>query len=53
VGIEVEVERMVGKWKLSQNKEERDRVGAAEALRSRGDAETSEAMLGAGGPRPA
>ncbi len=25
VGIEVEVTRMVGKWKLSQNKEERDR----------------------------
>jgi transcriptional regulator len=57
VGLEVEVERMVGKWKLSQNKEERDRVHAAETLRARGEAETSAAMLDAGAlpdqpPRP-
>lgn len=45
VGIEIEIERMVGKWKLSQNKETRDRVNAAEALRDRGDALTSGAML--------
>ncbi len=47
VGIEVEIERLVGKWKLSQNKDERDRAGAAEALRSRGDAQTSDAMQAA------
>lgn len=46
VGIEVEVTRMVGKWKLSQNKEERDRVGAAEALRERGQDGIAAAMLG-------
>ena len=45
VGIEVEVARMVGKWKLSQNKEERDRLGAGEELRKRGEAVISKAML--------
>jgi transcriptional regulator len=47
VGIEVEVTRMVGKWKLSQNKEERDRVSAADELRKRGEERLSAAMLGA------
>ena len=46
VGIEVEVAAMAGKWKLSQNKEDRDRVGAAEALRARGEHAISTAMLG-------
>lgn len=46
VGIEVEVTRMAGKWKLSQNKEERDRAGAAEELRKRGKEALSAAMLG-------
>jgi transcriptional regulator len=45
VGIEVEVTRMVGKWKLSQNKEERDRMHAAEELRKRGAQALSSAML--------
>ena len=45
VGIEIEVTKMVGKWKLSQNKDERDRVNAAEELRKRGEQEISEAML--------
>ena len=44
VGIEIEVTRMIGKWKLSQNKEERDRSGAAEALRERGEDGLSRAM---------
>lgn len=44
VGIEIEVDRMVGKWKLGQNKEERDRLGAADALDQRGDAGVSAAM---------
>ena len=48
VGIEVEIARMVGKWKLSQNKEERDRVNAAEELGKRGHTATSIAMLNAG-----
>lgn len=45
VGIEIEITRMVGKWKLSQNKDERDRVNAADELRKRGEAEISAAML--------
>jgi len=35
VGIEVPIMRIVGKWKLSQNKDARDRAGAADALASR------------------
>ena len=38
VGIEVAIERIVGKWKLSQNKDARDRSGAAEALERRNPA---------------
>ena len=44
VGIEIEITRMVGKWKLSQNKEERDRVNAAQELLKRGELEISGAM---------
>jgi len=45
VGIEIEVTQMVGKFKLSQNREERDRVNAAEELGRRGQQTLSEAML--------
>ena len=45
VGIEIEITRMVGKWKLSQNREERDRINAAEELQKRGERVTSAAML--------
>lgn len=44
VGIEIEITRMIGKWKLSQNKEERDRINAAEELRKRGEQVISGAM---------
>jgi transcriptional regulator len=36
VGIEIEISSLVGKSKLSQNKEARDRLGAADALEQRG-----------------
>jgi transcriptional regulator len=36
VGIEVEVARMDGKWKVSQNRPEEDRLGVAAALREGG-----------------
>jgi len=49
VGIEIEITKMVGKWKLSQNKEERDRVGATEELRKRGEQVIWEAMVGRAG----
>ncbi|HEX4986129.1 MAG TPA: FMN-binding negative transcriptional regulator [Burkholderiales bacterium] len=45
VGIEVEVVRMVGKRKLGQNREDRDRVGAAQELARHGEKVISAAML--------
>jgi transcriptional regulator len=45
VGIEIAITRMVGKWKLGQNREDRDRIGAAEELRKRGEQGISTAML--------
>lgn len=47
VGIEVEIAAIVGKWKLGQNKDERDRLGAAEALRGHGHEAIAAAMRGA------
>ena len=32
VGIEIPVERLVGKWKVSQNRSEADRQGVAHGL---------------------
>lgn len=43
VGIEVEISRMVGKFKLSQNKEMRDRQGMVEQLQARGQDALAEA----------
>jgi transcriptional regulator len=48
VGIEIEIERIVGKWKLGQNREARDRVNAAETLQRLGHDEIAAAMLAAG-----
>ncbi|MDR6381541.1 transcriptional regulator [Paraburkholderia caribensis] len=45
VGIQVEITRLVGKSKLSQNKEARDIQGAAEALKSSGESRLADAML--------
>jgi transcriptional regulator len=46
VGIEIEITKMIGKWKLSQNKDEQDRINAANELRARGEHQISGAMLG-------
>jgi len=51
VGIEIEVTKMVGKWKLSQNKEAGDRINAAKELRKRGEQAISGAMLDTVGPK--
>lgn len=48
VGIEIEVTRLVGKFKLSQNKEVPDILEAGETLKSRGSTEIGAAMLAAG-----
>lgn len=45
VGIEIDITRMIGKWKLGQNKEARDRINAAEELRKRDGQLIAEAML--------
>lgn len=45
VGLEVEVTRLVGKFKLGQNREVPDRRGAGEALVRQGDAALGQAML--------
>ncbi|SDR16912.1 negative transcriptional regulator, PaiB family [Paraburkholderia fungorum] len=50
VGIEIEVTRLVGKWKLGQNKEAADRRGAADTLLDRASDEqkaVGQAMLDA------
>ncbi|MDM5065883.1 FMN-binding negative transcriptional regulator [Aeromonas salmonicida] len=45
VGIEIEITELVGKFKLSQNKAEADRQGAADTLQARGQVKITEAML--------
>ena len=48
VGIEITVTSMVGKVKLSQNREERDRLSAADVLDTRGNNAVAHAMRKAG-----
>ncbi|WP_321799541.1 FMN-binding negative transcriptional regulator [Caballeronia sp. J97] len=48
VGIEIAVTSIVGKSKLSQNKETRDRIGAADTLDARGQQALAQAMSRAG-----
>jgi transcriptional regulator len=45
VGVEIEITRLVGKIKLSQNKEVRDIQGAGSALNERGETVIGGAML--------
>lgn len=42
VGLEITVEQLTGKWKVSQNREPADRAGVVEGLRARGDAVATE-----------
>jgi transcriptional regulator len=44
VGIEIEIASITGKSKLSQNKEARDRLDAADRLDAKGQAELAQAM---------
>ena len=50
VGIQVAISSLVGKSKLSQNREDRDRISAAHTLAARGHEELARAMQGAGRP---
>jgi transcriptional regulator len=45
VGVEIEITKLQGKIKLSQNREVRDIQSAGEALKARGDVQIGEAML--------
>lgn len=42
VGIEIPITRLVGKWKVSQNRPAADRLGVAEGLLGRGDEVSAE-----------
>ena len=48
VGIEIAITSLVGKVKLSQNREVRDRLGAADTLAARGQNALAQAMRQAG-----
>ncbi|OWJ98234.1 transcriptional regulator [Pseudomonas sp. A46] len=48
VGVEVEIVRLMGKFKLGQDDEARDIVGAGSALVARGEPMIGEAMLACG-----
>jgi transcriptional regulator len=45
VGIEIEITRLDGKFKLSQNRELRDRLSLGEGLKSQGDTVLGQATL--------
>ena len=45
VGIEIEITRLIGKFKLSQNRENRDRLNAGQVLVEQGNEILGKAML--------
>ena len=51
VGLQIDITKIVGKFKLSQNKDERDIRGAGEALMARGDRPIGDAMLDRSPPK--
>jgi transcriptional regulator len=55
VGVEIEITRIEGKWKVSQNRPEADRLGVAEGLRTSEDdaARRMADLVEAFGPPPA
>ena len=50
VGIEIPVDQLVGKWKVSQNRSTEDRAGVAAGLRAQADGDGMAALVAA--PRP-
>jgi len=48
VGVELTIMRIEGKWKASQNKDEADRLGVEEGLRSEGEAAMASLVRGRG-----
>ena len=47
IGIEIAITSLAGKVKLSQNREQRDRLNAADMLQARGHSAMAQAMRGA------
>ncbi|MES2027259.1 MAG: FMN-binding negative transcriptional regulator [Pseudomonadota bacterium] len=47
VGIEIDITRLIGKFKLSQNREDRDRLSAGKVLVDKGSSILGNAMLNA------
>jgi transcriptional regulator len=45
VGFELPIERLEGKWKMSQNRPAEDRAGVIEGLRSEGEPEVAEIVV--------
>jgi transcriptional regulator len=52
VGLEIEITRLAGKFKLSQNKEVRDLRGAGEMVKAQGDHAIGDAMLACAEVKP-
>lgn len=48
VGIEIHITRLVGKSKLGQNREDRDRLGAAAGVEALGNSPAAQAMRASG-----
>ena len=44
VGLEITVDRLEAKFKLSQNKQQRDRLGAVQALEQLGQLDLAQSM---------
>jgi transcriptional regulator len=52
VGLEIEITRLAGKFKLSQNKDVRDLCSAGEALKTQGGDAIGDAMLACADAKP-
>jgi transcriptional regulator len=42
VGVEIRIEKLVGKWKVSQNRPDSDKLGVVAGLLAKGDSQSSE-----------
>lgn len=51
VGLEIPIARLEGKWKISQNRADADRLGVAEGLRDEGAAPDMATLVGTAGRR--
>ncbi|AGK48497.1 putative FMN-binding domain protein [Burkholderia thailandensis MSMB121] len=52
VGLQIDITRLVGKWKIGQNKEARDIRGAGEALKACGNDTIGDLMLAKADEKP-